>query len=64
LTAPLDPDQRQQDNARMDRLLHDPSRQLKFKQGHDQDEQKLKKLMHLAPGSFSLRLRRRRGKSR
>jgi hypothetical protein len=50
--TPLDPDQRQQDNARMDRLLHDPSQQLKFKQGHDEDEQKLEKLMRLMPEAF------------
>jgi hypothetical protein len=49
---PLNPDQRQQDNARMDLLLHDPSEQLKFKQGHDEDEQKLEKLMRLMPEVF------------
>jgi len=50
--TPLNPDQRQQDNARMDRLLHDPSQQLKFKQGHDEDEQKLEELMRLMPEAF------------
>lgn len=50
--TPLNSDQRQQDNARMDRLLHDPSEQLKFKQGHDEDEQKLEKLMRLMPEAF------------
>lgn len=53
--TPLNPDQRQQDNARMDRLLHDSSQQLKFKQGHDEDEQKLEKLeklMRLMPEAF------------
>jgi hypothetical protein len=50
--TPLDPSQRQQDNARMDRVLHDPSQQLKFKQGHDEDEQKLEKLMRLMPEAF------------
>jgi hypothetical protein len=50
--TPLNPDQRQQDNARMDRILHDPSGQLKFKQGHDEDEQKLEKLMRLMPEAF------------
>ncbi len=50
--TPLNPDQRQQDNARMDRLLHDPSEQLKSKQGHDEDEQKLEKLMRLMPEAF------------
>jgi hypothetical protein len=50
--TPLNPDQRQQDNARMDRLLHDPSQQLKFKQERDEDEQKLEKLMRLMPEAF------------
>src|SRR5216684_3303392 len=50
--TPLNPDQRQQDNARMDRLLHDPSQQLKFKRGHDEDEQTLEKLMRLMPEAF------------
>ena len=50
--TPLNPDQRQQDNARMERLLQDPSQQLKFKQGHDEDEQKLEKLMRLMPDAF------------
>ena len=50
--TPLDPSQRQQDNARMDRLLHDPSQQLKFKRGYDEDEQKLEKLIRLMPEAF------------
>jgi len=50
--TPLTPEQRQQDNARMDRLLHDPSRQLKLKQGHDEDEQKLENMMRLLPKAF------------
>jgi hypothetical protein len=50
--TPLDLDQRQQDNARIDRLLHDPSQQLKVKRGHDEDEQKLEKLMRLMPEVF------------
>jgi hypothetical protein len=50
--TPLNPDQLQRENARMDRLLHDPSQQLKVKQGHDADEQKLEKLMRLMPGAF------------
>jgi hypothetical protein len=50
--TPLNPDQRQQDNARMDRLLHDPSQQLKSKRAHDEDEQKLEKLMGLMPEAF------------
>jgi hypothetical protein len=50
--TPLSPDQRQQDNARMDRFLHDSSQQLKFKRGHDEDEQQLEKLMGLMPEAF------------
>jgi len=49
---PLDPGQRQQDDARIDRLLHDPGEQLKVKRAHDEDEQKLETLMHLMPGAF------------
>jgi hypothetical protein len=49
---PLDSNQRQQDKARMDRLLHDPGLQLKIKQGHDEDEQKLEKLIRLLPEAF------------
>ena len=49
---PLSPDQRQQDNARMDGLLLDPSRQLKLKQAHDQDEQKLEEMIRLMPEAF------------
>jgi hypothetical protein len=48
----LNPDQRQQDNARMDRLLHDLSQQLKLKREHDEDEQKLEKLLRLMPEAF------------
>jgi hypothetical protein len=49
---PLNPDQRQQDNARIDRLLHDPSQQLRLKREHDEDEQNLEKLMGLLPQAF------------
>jgi hypothetical protein len=49
---PLDPDQLQQDNARIARLLHDPSQQLKVKRAHDEDEQKLETLMRLMPQAF------------
>jgi hypothetical protein len=49
---PLDADKRQQDNARIGRLLHDPSEQLKVKRAHDEDEQKLETLMHLMPEAF------------
>jgi len=49
---PLDPDQRRQDNGRIDRLLHDPGEQLKIKRAHDEDEQKLETLMRLMPEAF------------
>jgi hypothetical protein len=48
----LSPDQRQQDNVRMDRFLHDPGQQLKNKRGYDEDEQKLESLMRLMPKAF------------
>jgi hypothetical protein len=48
----LTPDQRQQDNARIQRLLHDTSQQAKLKQQYDDDEQKLEKLMRLMPEAF------------
>jgi hypothetical protein len=50
--TPLTPDQRQQDNVRIERFLHDPSRQLKSKRGYDEDEQKLEELMRLMPEAF------------
>ena len=49
---PLPPDQRQQDEARIDRLLTNPSEQLKVKRAHDEDEQKLETLMHLMAKAF------------
>jgi hypothetical protein len=49
---PLDSGQRRQDNARIDRLLRDPGEQLKVKQAHDNDEQKLEMLMHMMPEAF------------
>lgn len=48
----LTPDQRQQDNARIDRLLHDTSQQAKLKQQYEDDEQKLEKLMRVMPQAF------------
>ena len=50
--VPLNADQRQQDNARIDRLLRIPSEQLKVKRAYDQDEQKLESLMRLMPAAF------------
>lgn len=49
---PLDPGQRQQDDARIDRLLHDPSAQLMVKRAYDEDEQKLETLMRLMGEAF------------
>jgi hypothetical protein len=49
---PLDPGQRRQDNARIDRLVHDPGEQLKVKRAHDEDERKLQTLMRLMPEAF------------
>jgi hypothetical protein len=49
---PLDPNRRKQENARIEHLVNDPSGQLKAKQAHDQDEQKLETLMHLMLDAF------------
>jgi hypothetical protein len=49
---PIDPGRRRQEDARIERLLHDPSEQLKVKRAHDQDEQKLETLMRLMPEAF------------
>ena len=49
---PLTPDQRQQDNVRLGRLLHDTSQQSKLKQQYDDDEQKLETLMRVMPEAF------------
>jgi hypothetical protein len=50
--VPLTPDQRQQDNARISRLLHDAGQQAKLKQQYEDDEQKLEKLMRVMPAAF------------
>ncbi|HXM20473.1 MAG TPA: hypothetical protein VN948_04305 [Terriglobales bacterium] len=50
--TPLDPAHRQQENARIDRLLRDPGQQFKVKRAHDDDEQKLETLMRLMPQAF------------
>jgi hypothetical protein len=50
--APLNPEQRRKDDARMDQILHDPLDQLNRKLDHDKDEQKLEKLMRLMPEVF------------
>ena len=51
--VPLNADQRQQEDARIDRLLGDPSQQVKVKQRQDDDEKKLQSLMQLMQGAFS-----------
>jgi hypothetical protein len=48
----LTPDQRQQDDARIDRLLHDSSQQLKLRRQYDDDEQKLETLIRMMPEAF------------
>jgi hypothetical protein len=48
----LTPDQRQQDNVRIDRLLHDTGQQAKLKRQYEDDEQKLEKLMRVMPDAF------------
>jgi len=49
---PLNADQHRQDDARIDRFLHDPSEQLRVKRAHDEDELKLETLMRLMPEAF------------
>ncbi|HXC47118.1 MAG TPA: hypothetical protein VNU20_02420 [Candidatus Sulfotelmatobacter sp.] len=48
----LSAEQRQQDNARIDRLMKDPSPLLKLKQAENDDELKLQKLLSLMPHAF------------
>jgi hypothetical protein len=48
----LNPDQRQQDDARIGRLMEDPSPLQKLKQAQGEDELKLQKLMSLMPQAF------------
>ena len=48
----LNPDQRQQDDARIGRLMKDPKSLLKLKQAQAEDEIKLEKLMSLMPQAF------------
>ena len=50
--AALNPGQRQQDDARLDRLLKDPNLLLKLKQAQEDDELKLQKLLTLMPHAF------------
>jgi hypothetical protein len=48
----LDAGQRQQDDARIGKLMKDPRPLLKLKQAQDEDELKLQKLMSLMPRAF------------
>jgi hypothetical protein len=48
----LNPGQRQQDDARIGRLIKDPRPLLKLKQAQDEDELKLQKLLNLMPQAF------------
>jgi hypothetical protein len=50
--AALSADQRQQDDARIDRLMKDPRPLLKLKQAEDEHEVKLQRLMSLMPQAF------------
>jgi hypothetical protein len=50
--AALSPDQRQQDDARIGKLMKDPSPLLKLKQAQSEDEIKLQKLLNLMPNTF------------
>ena len=50
--AALNRDQRQQDDARIGRLMKDPRTLLQLKQAQDDDELKLEKLMSLMPEAF------------
>jgi len=50
--AALSPDQRRQDDARIDRLMKDPRPLLKLKQEEDDDEVKLQKVMSLMSQAF------------
>jgi hypothetical protein len=50
--AALNLDQRQQDDARIGRLLKDPRQLQKLKQAQDEDEIKLEKLISLLPEAF------------
>ena len=50
--AALSPEQRQQDDARIGRLMKDPSPLQKLKQAQNDDEVKLQKLLSLMPNAF------------
>lgn len=50
--VPLNAQDRQQEDARIDNLLHNPDEQLKVKQRQEDDEKKLQSLMRLMPAAF------------
>ena len=50
--VPLDQAQQQQDDSRLDALLHDPGEQEKLKNNYEKDEQRLERLMALLPDAF------------
>jgi hypothetical protein len=50
--TPLNSDQRQQDDARIGKLMKDPRPLLKLKQAEDEDELKLQRLLSLMPQAF------------
>ena len=50
--AALNPDQRQQDDARIGKLMKDPRPLQKLKQSQEEDELKLQNLMSLMPEAF------------
>jgi hypothetical protein len=50
--APLDSVQREQDTARLNQLVRDPSQQLAVKKQYDTDELRLENLLRLLPSAF------------
>ena len=50
--VPLDQAEQQQEDARLKSLLHNPGQQKKTKEQHEQDEQRLERLLALLPDAF------------
>jgi hypothetical protein len=50
--VPLDQTEQQQEDARLQSLLHNPGQQQKANQQHEQDEQRLERLLALLPDAF------------
>jgi hypothetical protein len=50
--APLDSGQREQETARLNQLIREPSQQLTVKKQHDADERRLENLVRLLPSAF------------